>query len=207
MTTKSTSEMMIDPDQIKENSDIRDVFRDNPHLDDFLKHTKSLHKIEPVPLAKYIILLYCEDTVLNVRPPMPLEERQYKAASMSKLVRKNAQPSEVIKDVVFALNDRIIFEFIFAFYTRQRNFLYQDIIALEHNMLENQKLRLRPVTEEKGDLAAFAKKNDLMKLFKEWRVQLAEYYDEFYGDNDNIRAIHKLNRENMATLENMAITA
>ena len=155
-------------------------------------------------MVKYVILLYSEDSVLNVKPPMGLEERQMRATTLAGFKLYDNQPVVIVKKFLIELEDRNIFEFIFEFLTKQKKFIWQEIITLETQLLENQRLRIRPVDEEKGELAAFEKKGKLTVLYKDWYLNLKEMYNEFYGDNENVRAIHRINRSEMASLENMA---
>jgi hypothetical protein len=155
---------------------------------------------------RYIVLLYSEDSLLNVRPPIPLEERQIRALDMAGFKLNDGRPSEEVSLYLMTLQDRRVFEFIFEYLARQKKFVWQEIITLETRIMENQMLRLRPVDEKSGkdEMVAFEKKGALTKMYKEWYGSLKETYDDFYGDNENVRAIHRINRANMASLENLA---
>lgn len=194
--------MAIVPSNIKSDDDIKKLFSEYETYQDFLD-TLVFHEIPIIPLVKYIVLLYSEDSTLNIRPPMPLDERQKRALDMSKLSKIGVKK---VRRFVLELQDRRIFEFIFEYLTKQKRFTWQEIITLETQILENQKLRLRPVDEESGkdELMAFEKKGKMTLMYKEWYSTLKEFYDEFYGDNANVRAIHRINRANMASLENIA---
>ena len=197
--------MVINPVSIKTDNRVKTLFGDYESYKEMLKTVEQL-KIDLYSTLKYIVLLYSEDSILNVRPPMPLEERQVRALHLAKFTVKNAAPDELVKRYLVNLGDRRLFEFIFEFLTKQKKFTWQEIITLETQILENQMLRLRPVDEESGkdELMAFEKKGKMTTMYKEWYSILKEFYDEFYGDNDNVRAIHRINRANMASLENIA---
>jgi len=197
--------MVINPVSIKTDNRVKTLFGDYESYKEMLKTVEQL-KIDLYSTLKYIVLLYSEDSILNVRPPMPLEERQIRALHLAKFTVRNASPDESVKRYLVDLGDRRLFEFIFEFLTKQKKFTWQEIITLETQILENQMLRLRPVDEESGkdELMAFEKKGKMTTMYKEWYSILKEFYDEFYGDNDNVRAIHRINRANMASLENIA---
>ena len=85
--------------------------------------------------------------------------------------------------------------------------MWQDIVTIEHQLLENLRFRLSPVleTDEKKKAAIHVDKHKMTDMGNELRNKLNELYEEFYGDNEKIRTIHRLNREKMATIENYAI--
>lgn len=198
--------MATDPSEITSKEDVRDLFGYFKSYEDFENHlvgmAKSVKSFNVVSVVKYIVLLYSEDTFLNQNPPLTLEERQRSAVRLSGLPMNDSKVITIVATQVVDLGDESIFKFIFEYLIREKKHLWQEIISLETNMLENQKLRLKPVGDD--DMAAFTKKDGLMKMYKGWRKQLHEYYDEFYGQNKNVRAIHKMNRESMAVIENYA---
>ncbi len=202
IVSKKEADMAIVPSHIKAEKDIKKLFREYETYQDLLDTVEWL-KIDPILLVKYIVYLYSEDSILNIRPPMPLDERQARALEMSGLGKMDA---DWVKKYVLELQDRRVFEFIFEYLTKQKRFTWQEIITLETQILENQKLRLRPVDEESGkdELMAFEKKGKMTIMYKEWYSTLKEFYDDFYGDNQNVRAIHRINRANMASLENIS---
>jgi hypothetical protein len=197
-------EMLINPSDINTIKDVEQTFGTYKTFEDLQVGLELLREIDVVKLAKYVILLYSEDSILNVKPPMGLEERQSRATSLAGFKLYDNQPVAIVKRFLIDLESRQIFEFIFEFLTKQKKFVWQEIITLETQLLENQRLRMRPVDEEKGELAAFEKKGKLTILYKDWYTNLKEMYNEFYGDNENVRAIHRINRSEMALLENMA---
>ena len=199
-------DMATDPSKIASKEDVRERFGYLKSYEDFENHmtgmSKSVKEYNIVAVVKYIVLLYSEDTFLNQNPPLTIEERQRSAVRIANLPMKESKVIPIVSTQLLDLGDEYIFKFIFEFLIREKKHLWQEIISLETNMLENQKLRLRPVGED--DLTAFGKKDALMKMYKGWRKQLHEYYDEFYGQNQQVRAIHKMNRESMAIIENFA---
>lgn len=207
-TATKVGDMSINPTKITTESQAKALFKDYTSYEDFIEGALYLEEkgIEILSTLRYIVYLYSEDSILNVRPPMPLDERQARALELSGIVKRGKEPTEHHKKYLVNLGDRRIFEFIFEFLTKQKKFTWQEIITLETQILENQMLRLRPVDEESGkdELMAFERKGKMTTMYKEWYSILREFYDEFYGDNENVRAIHKINRGNMASLENIA---
>lgn len=199
--------MTTDPSKIVSVGDVEDLFGYMASYEDFEKAISVTHKSikewKIVSVVSYIVLIYSEDSFLNQNPPLTLEERQLVAAKISKLpTKKNGDFIPLVKTNLFDLKEEHIFKFIFEYLIREKKHLWQEIISLESNMLENQKLRLIPV--ENNDLGLMQKKDGLIRIYKGWRKQLAEYYDEFYGQNQQVRTIHKMNRANMAVIENYA---
>lgn len=203
---KKLEDMVINPSNINTKDDVDSLFGRYKSYEDLLVALELLREIDIIKLVKYVIVLYSEDSILNVRPPMSLEERQMRAVQIAGFKTYDNEPVKIVRQFLVDLDSREIFEFIFEYLTKQKKFIWQEIISLETQLLENQKLRMRPVDEEKGkdEMAAFEKKGKLTVLYKEWYTALKEAYNDFYGDNDNVRAIHRINRENMALLENFA---
>ena len=203
---KKLDDMLIDPSQINTREDVNRLFGKYKSYEELLVGLELLREIDLVKLAKYTVALYSEDSILNVRPPMSLAERQLRAIQIAGFKTVDNEPIPIVRRFMVELDSRELFEFIFEYLTKQKRFVWQEIVSLETQLLENQKLRMRPVDEEKGqaELAAFEKKGKLTILYKEWYTQLKEAYNEFYGDNENVRAIHRINRANMASLENLA---
>ncbi|MDX1628595.1 MAG: hypothetical protein R3345_07840 [Fulvivirga sp.] len=202
----SVEEMSINPETIVDEAAFNSIFSKYQSRENFVQSLELKGKLNLLKTAKYIVLLYSEDSVLNERPPLTLKERQIKALKMAGFKLKDNKPNQLVEKCLIQLQDRHIFEFIFEFLKRNKRFVWQEIISLESQMLENQQLRMRPVAEEKGaeELRAFERKDKLTEMYKRWEKELKAAYNEFYGDNENVRAIHTINRENMALLENLA---
>ena len=197
----NVKEMAINPDKIVGESSVERLFGEYECYKDLQIAMTLMNDLNIVQVTRYIVLLYSEDSVLNVRPPMPLDERQARALELSAI-----EVNDEIKTLLVGLGNRPLFEFIFEYLTKQKKFVWQEIITLETQILENQKLRMRPVDADssRDELGSFEKKGKMTIMYKEWYLALKENYDEFYGDNENIRAIHGINRANMASLENIA---
>lgn len=204
--SKTMGDMATDPSEINSKEDVRELFGYLKSYEDFENHmegmTKSVKSFNVVSVVKYIVLLYSEDSFLNQNPPLTLEERQRSAVRISGLPMNDSKVITIVETQVVDLGDESIFKFIFEYLVREKKHLWQEIVSLETNMLENQKLRMKPVSDD--SMSDFVKKDPLIKMYKVWRKQLHEYYDEFYGQNVNVRAIHKMNRESMAVIENYA---
>jgi len=198
---ESMEAMAISPDDFTTVHSVEATFEGYQSLTSFIGQTTALEGIDPVRVAKFIVLLYSEDSILNTRPPKSFDERQAIAAKRSGFEPKDGKFDPSVQINLFDLADAHVFEFVFEYLTKQKKMLWIDIITLESQMLENVRVRLSPVTDAK----AAAEKDKLLNMFGKHRTKLGDYYDEFYGDNDQIRAIHQINRDNMATLENFAI--
>ena len=204
LKTKSLTfkEMAINPDRIISEPTIKNIFGEYECYSDLKFAMGLMTDLRMEEVVKYIVLLYSEDSILNTRPPMPLDERQARALELAGL--KEISPEN--RKALIELHNRPLFEFIFEYLTKQKKFVWQEIITLETQILENQKLRMRPVDADgsKDELSSFEKKGKMTIMYKQWYLALKESYDEFYGDNENVRAIHRINRANMASLENIA---
>ena len=204
--TTSVEEMSINIDELDSRDAIEAVFGEYSTFEDLPIFLETVFGINLEQVIKYTVLIYSEDSLLNTRPPMPLEERQVRALDMIGVSLEDGEIPPILRTYLFNLDNRQVFEFVFEYLTKQKKFVWQEIMTLETQILENQRLRLRPVNEDSGkdELMAFEKKGKMTIMYKEWYQSLKEMYDEFYGDNDNVRAIHRINRSNMATLENIA---
>ena len=202
IVSETQEDMAINPSEIHAEEDVQAIFGKYKKYEEFAIELDLIKDLDIVKAIRYMVLLYSEDSVLNTRPPMPLEERQIRAVQLAGLKLYDNQPVKSVQMFLIQLDSRAIFEFIFEFLTKQKKFVWQEIITLETQILENQKLRMKPVDVE--DLGGFEKKGKLTIMNKDWYNSLKEFYNEFYGDNQQLRAIHKINRANMASLENMA---
>ena len=204
--SESVEEMSINIDTLDSREAIGAVFEEYETYEDLTLFLETVFGVNLEEVIKYTILIYSEDSLLNTRPPMPLEERQIRAMGLIGIEMKDGEVPAILRTHLLNLDNRQVFEFVFEYLTKQKKFVWQEIMTLETQILENQRLRLRPVNEESGkdELMAFEKKGKMTIMYKEWYQSLKEMYDEFYGDNDNVRAIHRINRSNMATLENIA---
>jgi len=71
-----TTKMRFNPSLIKTNEDAKKMLKGLKGLDDLEKVTDRHQKLSFVNVIRYILFLYSEDTILNVRPPRELDERQ-----------------------------------------------------------------------------------------------------------------------------------
>ena len=208
---ESIEDMNINIRSIKTLPDVKRIFSYYQSYKDLVTSI-AFSGLDLVNVVQYVVLLYSEDSILNTRPPQPIDERMMRAAKLAKLLNLKAFHEEDripsrVKSFLFELKDPGTFQFIFEYLTREKKFLWQDIVTIEHQLLENLRFRLSPVleTDEKKKAAIHVDKHKMTDMGNELRNKLNELYEEFYGDNEKIRTIHRLNREKMATIENYAI--
>lgn len=161
-------------------------------------------------LIKFIVLLYSEDSILNQKPPIEIDERKRRAAYLAGFQRHaNNRFSDEVEDAVFALNDENVLTLVLGYLKFQNKILWTEIITTEQQWWENIQLRIKGVRLEAGEdydkmykTASYYKVN-LRKEGKSIKDDLLEMYKDFYGDHDDLR--EKMNQtEKRANLESYA---
>ncbi len=146
-------------------------------------------------LHRYLVILYMHDSFLNKKNPLPLMDRKYAALEFARL--------KVNKDItkeLFLLENDLILLMVRDLLIAQNNWLWTEIITLEHQYEEAIRLRLK--LNKDGSKA----QADLTRLLttdcKQWQVDLAMNYKRFYfGHTD---AQDKI-RQKATTLESLAV--
>lgn len=189
----STENMKVDIDAIPEGQDASKKI-------EFLRNIKSWKniKIEVVPkwnLHRYLVILYMHDSFLNVRNPLPLEERKIAALRFAHLKKTK----EIEKELLFLDNDLILL-MVKDLLIAQNNSLWIEIVSLESQIEEAICLRLAPNLN--GEQSQATLKRQLTLDCKIWQGDLSSSYLKFYRDHDDIKG--KL-RARATTLEIIAI--
>ncbi len=185
--------MKVDIDSIPEGMDASKEI-------DFLRNIKSWRKIdiEVVPkwnLHRYLVILYMHDSFLNKKNPLPLTERKHAALEFGKI-----KISKDVTNELLLLGNDLILLMVRDLLIAQNNWLWTEIVTLEHQYEEAVRLRLRPNT--KGEQGQSTLKRSLTSDCKGWQTDLAMNYKRFYfGHND---AQDKM-RKKATTLESLAV--
>jgi len=179
-----TSSMRVDPGLIVDRDD---VYTFMPQIDSLklLENEVMAKKLSFVKLVKYVIFLYSEDTVLNIRPLRELKDRKQRAAILSGFMYRKGSVDfpKTIDDMVFNLGWESFFNVVMEYYQYQSP-VWAEISTLQQQIWENHRFRMMPATSVQD----FAKKDSLTKFFREWNKQLTENIDVFYSDHDDLKA-------------------
>ena len=189
----STENMKVDIDSIPEGMDASKEIG-------FLRNIRSWRniEIEDVPawnLHRYLVILYMHDSFLNKKNPLPLMDRKYAALEFARL--------KVNKDItkeLFLLENDLILLMVRDLLIAQNNWLWSEIVTLEHQYEEAVRLRLK--SNEDGSQAQATLKRSLTADCKMWQVDLAMNYKRFYFGHTDAQA--KI-RQKATTLESLAV--
>ena len=175
--------MKVDIDAIPEDKDATKEI-------EFLKSLKSWRniEIENIPrwnLHRYMVILYCHDSFLNKRNPLPIGERKIAALKFAK-IKKTAK---VEKELLLLGNDLILL-MVRDLLIAQNNYLWIEIVSLEKQIEEGVRIRLTPNLKAEQVQANLVRQ--LTVDCKTWQGDLNSNYKKFYRDhgdvNDKIRA-------------------
>jgi hypothetical protein len=156
-------------------------------------------------VVKYVVILYSQDSILNKRIRVELEERKYKAADLAGFERnKKGEFHPNIISKLFNLESDYIVRMIVDFLIIQNNILWTEICTTEQEYAENLRLRFEAIEEDKDkDKYTAAKtKGAVRELCKGILKDLDEYYSRFFKDNDDVKNKHK--KAQRMTLEQLA---
>lgn len=141
--------------------------------------------IDKTKLARYIVMLYSFDSILNQRNPIPLEQRKVRALHFAGL----KQTDQVKRELMGLENDGIL-RMIQDFLIAQDNYLWMEIVATEQQYQEAFVLRMQPIdknAKDKDILDASAKKRLLSQHCKEMTNDLKANYKKFYAGHEDLR--------------------
>jgi hypothetical protein len=132
------------------------------------------------------VLLYSRDSYLSKKPIEDLSVRKLKAAKDAGL---NVD-SDIVVSLLFELRSEPIVELIVKYLIYQSNFAWSELIALESQMAESLRLRLRPIDENNKDkdlIDAFTKKASMTRFSQEWAEMLKKMEAEVFADHDDAK--------------------
>lgn len=156
-------------------------------------------------VIKYIVILYSEDSFLNVKPATALEERKLMAADAAGFERnkKNEFNTDVVEKL-FNLRSIHVVQVAVDYLIFQKKHLWTEITTTEQEYEEFIRLRMDPVSSDsdKDTLMAAEKKDKLRTSCKSMRKDLDSLYHEFFTDNTDLKEVHDVTDK--ATLERRA---
>jgi hypothetical protein len=95
-----------------------------------------------------------------------------------------------IQEKILGLGSEALRELIFQFLIYQSNYSWSNRCAIEAQMDENIKIRLKPIESDKGDkdiIDASTKKNLLTEHFAEYQDTIRKLDNEIFSDHETIR--------------------
>jgi len=192
----------------------------------FLNYERDAEGDLPVKeVMTYVVLLYTKESFLNKKPMEPLKDRRVKAANIAGL----SSDSDTVKDKIFDLGSDKIRELILGYLIQQNQMIWMERCIIEAQILENQRIRFKPITnkvvapvagkKKKGEedidsggknieldddkyiVEASSKKAILTDHFSKYFDLLKKYDLEIFQDHEDVKAAVKKTR---TTIESVA---
>lgn len=182
--------------------------------DDILRDCKKLNEIECFRIYRekpelslnynkvivYVVLLYSRDSYLSQKPIEDLSVRKSKALKDTGFDIEN--PS--VRSLLCELKSEPVVDLVVRYLVYQSNFAWSELIALESQMAESLRLRLRPIDEDNKDkdlIDAFTKKASMTRFSQEWADMLKKMEQEVFADHDDAKVSNARKR---VTIESLA---
>ena len=197
-------DMLINPFGISTIEDARPLLKQIDGLQAIVEFCSVKKHLKFKPVIRYLLLLYSKDSILNVKPMRPLQERQLKAAALAGFEKNSKGEFHAqVKFILFELGSEDVFNFVFAYLIYQNNYIWSEICTLEQQLAENQRIRMRPVEADKDKdiMAAMEKKSNLTKHYKDLHKNLQDSLNEFYGDHDEVKVGYDIHKSGLAAIE------
>lgn len=193
-----SKDMNIDILRFVGSSDILRDCKQLAEIDCFVKYVgKPESSIHVNKVIAYVILLYSRDSFLNKKPLDELRVRKIKASKMADLDSEN----EGVAKALFELRSEPILELITGYLIHQSNFAWMELVALQSQMEESIKLRMRPIDEEgnkeKDVIEAFNKKAVATKHSQDWFNMSKGYEAEIFVDHEDVKSQNKTQRSSL----------
>lgn len=158
--------------------------------------------------VNYMIWLYSSDTILNTKPVEPLRDRKYKSLDLAgfKMDRAINDYSEQIKEQIYDLLDEDFVEMVLRYLVFQKNDLWTEIVVSTEQHHEVTRLRLQPVTgkDSKATMDAADTKKKLRIESKELIMDIKQYWDQFWEDHIDLKAVGQEKLSSYMTIEDRA---
>lgn len=200
-----------------------DLFEACPKLRDircFTEYVKDPDPaIDPQKLVAYVVMLYSKDSILSRKPMEDLPNRRLKAARMAGL---DSDDSEVIyrvfelgqvtetktrqsadgKNYTETTYHNRISDLIADYLIYQNHYPWANRMAIEAQMDENLRIRLRPIDTSIDDdkiIGASSKKSLLTDHFDKYEEKVKNIDKEIFIDHNDVN--DKLTKRKRVTLE------
>jgi len=152
-----------------------------------LKKMKSWVEYPGEPLtrnqiAKYIVILYSDDSILNLRNPLPLDDRKDQALALAGIDK-----TAIVEKELLFLNNPVYLKMIHDFLINQDDILWMELVTTEEQYNEAIRLRLSPAGTGKMALAAADLKKKLREECKVMVNDIKTYYRKFYSDHEDVK--------------------
>ncbi len=221
MTQSPSASMQLDVLGAKPGEDLLEYC---PRLKDIRCFVDYLKDPDPVidkyKLIAYVVLLYSKDSILNRKPMEDLPNRRLKAARLAGLDAENedvihrvfelgqteekkTKTDENGKEYIETTYKDRISDLVCSYIIYQGHYDWSDRVAIEAQMDENLRIRLKSIESTKGDkdiIEASTKKYLLTDHFSEYKAKLKKLDSEIFTDHENVKEKTKRKR---VTLEGM----
>lgn len=191
--------MFIDVDKIPVG---KDVITSVPELFDIPSWKKYKGRFDRNKLARYILIIYNKDHQLN-KSRIPFPERKKKALALAGFSNRDGVFDEQVTEFIYWLKSPDVVEMAHDYLRLQGEPFWTEIILIEHELDESNKIRLTPIDHFSKDIQGFAKgaKSKLREESMGMVKSLDELYKKFYGDATDVKDAY---RKKMTTMESRA---
>lgn len=134
-------------------------------------------------IAIYTVILYSDDSILNLRNPLPLDQRKEQA-----LTYAGVKKTPEIEKMLMGLGNPEYLKMIHDFLIDQNHIVWTELVTTEQQYEEAVYLRLKPSGgTDKSALQAVALKKQLREECKVMVNDIKHLYRQFYADHDDVK--------------------
>ncbi|KYG76440.1 hypothetical protein AWW68_19540 [Roseivirga spongicola] len=215
MTESQSQNMRFDvlnipSDERGQKPDILEHFKDLKAIDSFAAYAGQMkpNGLNRNALITYIILVYSHDSFLHQSPKYKFEEfskRMIVAADLAgleRLVKEDGFKKNVDKRLFNLEEDEFVL-MILEYLRFQSKSDWSEWCILQHELMENNKIRMSPIQEDKDkdQIAAQEKKAKFRAESEKIREALKTYELKIFGDRD--RLVQVQSAQNYFTIEKL----
>lgn len=200
----------IPSDERGQKPDILEHFKDLKAIDSFAAYAGQMkpNGLNRNALITYIILVYSHDSFLHQSPKYKFETFEKKLiiaadlASFERLVKEDGFKKNVDKRL-FNLEDDEFLLMILEYLRFQSKAHWMEWCVLQHEMMENYKMRLAPIKEKSDKDLMIAKERQSKMIDYTRRIvdDIEKYELKIFGDRD--RLVQVQSAQNYFTIEKL----
>jgi hypothetical protein len=175
--------------------DIMESFKELKNIDSFQAYEGEMkpNGLNRNKLISFIILIYSHDSFLHQNPKYKLESFDRKlwiAADLVGFDKQKKRPGflKQVEERLFACGDEQFLLMILEFLKFQSQPDWTEWCILNHELMENNQIRMAPIKEDKDkdQIAAQEKKAKFREQSESIRESIKNYEIKIFGDRDRI---------------------
>lgn len=175
-----TASMKLDVLAFDEDLDVISAIPELKRIKSWIEYTGE--PLSRNQIAKYIVILYSDDSILNLRNPLPLDDRKDQALALAE-IEKDA----IVEKELLFLNNPVYLRMIHDFLIYQDEMLWMELVTTEEQYNEAIRLRLSPAGTGKTALTVSELKKKLREECKIMVQDIKTYYRKFYADHEDVK--------------------